>query len=105
MEATTCRCFVALAEASELTEEAIKQINERLRTEGSPRHVPDEIIAVPVIPYTLTGKRMEVPVRKVLMGAHPDSVASRDAMATPGALDWFRNFALARSSSERPLQE
>jgi acetoacetyl-CoA synthetase len=97
--------FVALAEASELTDEAIKQINERLRTEGSPRHVPDEIISVPVIPYTLTGKRMEVPVRKVLMGAHPDSVASRDAMATPGALDWFRNFALARSSYERLLQE
>src|SRR3546814_4999375 len=65
------------------------RIRDALRTQGSPRHVPDAIIAVEAIPYTLTGKKMEVPVRKLLLGAAIDAVASRDAMANPAALDWF----------------
>lgn len=51
------------------------------------------MLEVPQIPYTLTGKKMEVPVRKILMGAPAASIASRDAMANPESLDWFVQFA------------
>ena len=57
--------------------------------------MPDRIHHVPAIPYTLTGKKMEIPVRKILEGALPSTVASPDAMANPEALEWFANFAAA----------
>lgn len=57
--------------------------------------MPDEIHAVEGIPYTLTGKKMEIPVRRILAGAAPDHVASRDAMLDPSALDWYERFAQA----------
>lgn len=60
-----------------------------LRREGSPRHVPDRIEQVPAIPYTLTAKKMEIPVRRVLLGEVPSVVASPDAMLDPSALDHF----------------
>ena len=66
---------------------------DRLRSEYTARHVPDKIIAVPAIPATLTGKKMEVPVRKILMGARPDDAANRNAMANPQALDAFAEYA------------
>ncbi|MBY8824335.1 acetoacetate--CoA ligase [Sphingomonas colocasiae] len=69
------------------------RINDRLRIENSPRHVPDQIVAVPAIPYTATGKRMEVPVRRLLEGADPAQVGDRNAMADPAAFDWFATFA------------
>ncbi len=65
----------------------------KLRTDCSPRHVPDEMHAVEAIPYTLTGKKMEVPIRRLLAGAVPEKVASRDAMMDPSALDWYVTFA------------
>jgi acetoacetyl-CoA synthetase len=65
----------------------------KLRTDCSPRHVPDEMHAVEAIPYTLTGKKMEVPIRRLLAGAVPEKVASRDAMMDPTALDWYVTFA------------
>lgn len=73
------------------------EIVRRLRVERSPRHVPDEIIEVPEIPMTLTGKKMEIPVRKLLMGMPVEKVASRDATRNPAALDWFAGFAKARA--------
>ena len=75
------------------------QIVERLRADCSPRHVPDEIHVVPEIPYTLTGKKMEIPIRRILAGVAPEKVASRDAMMNPPALDWFVAFARARSQA------
>jgi acyl-CoA synthetase (AMP-forming)/AMP-acid ligase II len=60
---------------------------------GSPRHVPDVMIEMEQIPYTLTGKKMEVPVRKILMGRPVEQAASRDAMANPAALDAYVAFA------------
>ncbi len=60
-----------------------------LRQALSPRHVPDHIVAVPAIPYSRTGKKLEVPVKKILRGAAPETVASPGAMADPGALDAF----------------
>ena len=85
--------FVELDGHVELSDALIKEIVTALRTEASPRHVPDEILAVPQIPYTLTGKKMEIPIRKIVSGLPPESAASRDTMANPGALDWFITFA------------
>jgi acetoacetyl-CoA synthetase len=62
-------------------------IRQKLRSEGSPRHVPDAIEQVEAIPYTLTGKKMEIPVRRILSGTAVELAASRDAMANPRALD------------------
>jgi acetoacetyl-CoA synthetase len=68
------------------------KINQKLRSDYSPRHVPDAIHQVEDIPYTLTGKKMEVPLRKVLMGTPVANAANRDAMSNPQALDWFVHF-------------
>ncbi|WP_407493057.1 acetoacetate--CoA ligase [Pseudooceanicola sp. MF1-13] len=88
--------FVQMADGSDLDDALTKEIVQRLRSERSPRHVPDVILAAPEIPMTLTGKKMEVPVRKLLLGVAPDKVASRDATRNPDALDWFASFAAKR---------
>ncbi|MBK9508066.1 MAG: acetoacetate--CoA ligase [Cytophagaceae bacterium] len=66
-----------------------KAINTNLRGLYSPRHVPDEIIITPDIPYTISGKKMEMAVKKILMGASPEKAATRDAMKNPESLDWY----------------
>jgi acetoacetyl-CoA synthetase len=68
----------------------------KLRADCSPRHVPDEILEVRLVPYTLTGKKMEIPVRRILAGTPPEKAASREAMMDPAALDWFVEFARQR---------
>jgi acetoacetyl-CoA synthetase len=99
--------FLRLKPEFKLTEEVQARINRRLRQECSPRHVPDRVYAVAAIPYTLTGKKMEVPVRKILMGAPPEKAASRDAMANPESIDYFIQFAQesADYSWRAPLPE
>ncbi len=81
--------FVRLKDGAVLDETMIRAINARLRQDCSPRHVPDEILVVPQIPYTLTGTKMEVPVRKLLMGWPLEKAASRDAMMNPAAIEPF----------------
>ncbi|MDN5937483.1 MAG: acetoacetate--CoA ligase, partial [Salinisphaera sp.] len=81
--------FVTLPEGETLDDELRRHIAASLRSRYSPRHVPDRIIQAEGIPYTLTGKRMEVPLRKILMGAAPEEVASPDAMQNPQSLDFF----------------
>jgi acetoacetyl-CoA synthetase len=81
--------YVVLAEGQELGPELIKKIKQQLRSQYSPRHVPDEIIAVPEIPYTISGKKMETPIKKILMGVDPKKAVSKDAMKNPGAIDFF----------------
>lgn len=88
--------FVAMREGVELDEAMVETIRRRLRDERSPRHVPDEIHAAPAIPYTLTAKKMEVPVRKLLMGWPAEKAYSADAMRDRGAMDWFVDFAESR---------
>jgi acetoacetyl-CoA synthetase len=88
--------FVKMADSIELDDAVQERIRQRLRTDYSPRHVPDRIYAVPAIPYTLTGKKMEIPVRRILMGAPAERVASRDAMADPSSLDFYIRFAAER---------
>ena len=66
---------------------------EAIRAKLSPRYVPDDVFAIREVPRTLSGKKMEVPVKKILLGQPPDRVANRDAMANPAALDSFVGFA------------
>jgi acetoacetyl-CoA synthetase len=81
--------FVVLREGTELDEALDAEIRRRIREDCSPRHVPNEVVAAPEIPRTLSGKILEVPVKKLLMGAPAEEVASRDSLANPAALDWF----------------
>ncbi len=79
--------FVVLAPGVELDAALRRRLKDVLKTEVSPRHVPDEIRAVSAVPRTLSGKKLEVPVKRILLGADPAKVASRDTLANPGALD------------------
>lgn len=85
--------FVQCAPNVELTDELIASVKAHLRSEYTPRHVPDSIIAAPQIPMTLTGKKMEVPVRKILLGGDPNVVANVNAMRNPESLQWFVEFS------------
>jgi acetoacetyl-CoA synthetase len=85
--------FVKLKDGLSLDEDIAEKIRATLRREYSPRHVPDRIYQVEAIPYTLTGKKMEVPVRKILMGVAPEKAANRDAVTNPHALDFFVEYA------------
>lgn len=87
--------FVQLDEQVAL-DEVRRPIAAALRSALSPRHVPDEIIAVPVIPRNLTGKKLELPVKRILQGARPEDVASRDALAVPTSLDSYVRLAAER---------
>ncbi len=87
--------FVVLKENIELTDELIKIISNGLRNQFSPRHVPDEILQVDDIPYTISGKKMETPVKKILSGIDISNSISKDAMRNPDSLDYF--FELASS--------
>ena len=81
--------YVALAEGRELDDDLIGQLRGALRSELSPRHVPDEIHQVPGIPRTLSGKKLEVPVRKILLGTPVAEAADPDALANPEVLELF----------------
>jgi acetoacetyl-CoA synthetase len=72
-----------------LSEELVAEIRKQVRARCSPRHVPDDIVQIAEVPRTLSGKKLEVPVKKILMGADPEKAASRDSLANPAALDWF----------------
>jgi len=92
--------FVVLAPGIALDDALKGRIKERIRTLASARHVPNEIYAIAEVPRTLTGKKMELPVRKILLGAQADKVASPDAMANPQSLAFFADFA-ARPNQAR----
>jgi len=84
--------FVAPAGGAPLDEALRDRIRTALRTELSPRHVPDEIHEVPGVPRTLSGKKLEVPVKRILGGADPDRAASRGSLANPDVLDAYAPF-------------
>ncbi len=88
--------FVVLRDGAELTPELIRALAGEIRAKCSPRHVPDEVFQVAEVPRTLSGKVLEVPVKRILMGAAPDTVAARDSLANPAALDPFVTLAQAR---------
>ena len=85
--------FVKLAPGVELDAALEAKIRDTLRREYTPRHVPDKIYQAPGIPYTLTGKKMEVPVRRILTGVPPEKAANRSGVSDPGSLDFFITYA------------
>jgi len=89
--------FVKLKGDRPLDEDVAGRIRLQIRNEYSPRHVPDRIIQVKGIPYTLTGKKMEIPVRRILMGVPVEKAANRAAMANVEALDFFIDYARNQS--------
>jgi acetoacetyl-CoA synthetase len=85
--------FVVLREGVELDGELPKEITRRVRERCSPRHVPDQVFQIAEVPRTLSGKVLEVPVKRILMGTPADQAASRDSLANPTALDYFTELA------------
>ena len=85
--------FVVLREGAELDEELPGEIARRVREQCSPRHVPDEVFEITEVPRTLSGKVLEVPVKRILTGTPVEKAASRDSLANPAALDYFVEMA------------
>ncbi len=96
--------FVTLREGSVLDDELAAQIKRRIREDCSPRHVPNEVRQIEEVPRTLSGKVLEVPVKRILMGAAPEQAASIDSLANPASLDYFVELAktLKRAESHTP---
>ncbi|MFN8113806.1 MAG: acetoacetate--CoA ligase [Solirubrobacterales bacterium] len=85
--------FVVLADGAVLDDDLTKRIAKAVREQCSPRHVPNEVTAIAEVPRTLSGKVLEVPVKRILMGTPPEQAASRESLANPAALDFFADLA------------
>ncbi len=85
--------FVVLQDGTTLTDDLRSEIKRRIREQCSPRHVPNEIFQVTEIPKTLSGKVLEIPVKRILMGEPAEKAASRDSLANPASLDYFTELA------------
>jgi acetoacetyl-CoA synthetase len=81
--------FVVLEDGVELDDDLRAEIKRRIREQCSPRHVPNEIFQIKEVPRTLSGKVLEVPVKRILMGEAPEKAASRDSLSNPNSLDYF----------------
>ena len=93
--------FVVLREGAELDDDLRREIARRVREQCSPRHVPDEVFQIAEVPRTLSGKVLEVPVKRILMGTPAEQAASRDSLANPAALDYFTEMAAAAGGLSR----
>ena len=91
--------FVVMRPGHELTPQLKATLRERIKVALSPRHVPDEIFPVTEIPRTLSGKKMELPVKKLLLGHALDKIANPDAMSNPASLQWFVELAARRAAT------
>ncbi len=85
--------FVVLRDGAALDEALVERLKRRLRAGLSPHHVPTEIVQAPDVPRTLSGKKMEVPIKKLMLGQELSKVANPDAMANASCLPWYRDFA------------
>ena len=85
--------FVVLADGATLDAQLAQEIRGRIRAQCSPRHVPDAIFQIREVPRTLSGKVLEVPVKRILAGTPAEQAASRDSLANPEALDYFVELA------------
>lgn len=92
--------FVVLRAGCTLDDALRGRINTAIRTALSPRFVPDAIFAVAEVPRTLSGKKQELPIKKLLLGQPIDKVVNKDAMANPGCLDWYEAFAAERAAQQ-----
>jgi len=91
--------FVVLREGAELDDDLRRELARRIREECSPRHVPNDVFAIDAVPRTLSGKVLEVPVKRILMGTPAEQAASRDSLQDPAALDWFVALAAERAAT------
>ena len=96
--------FVVLRTGISLTPELTATIRQRIKVALSARHVPNEVIRVDAVPRTLSGKKMELPIKKLLMGQPLESVANPDTMANPESLAWYAAFARDRATTSHPAQ-
>ncbi len=96
--------FVVLRDGAELDDELIGEIARAIRERCSPRHVPDQVYEIAEVPRTLSGKVLEVPVKRILMGTPAEQAASRDSLANPASLDYFVELA-GRAGSAQPDSE
>ncbi|QJS09198.1 acetoacetate--CoA ligase [Streptomyces argyrophyllae] len=94
--------FVVLADGIELDDALREKIRDAIRTGASPRHVPDEILAVPALPHTRTGKKLEVPVKRLLQGAPAEQVLNPSAVDDPGLIAYFAGLGAERRRARRP---
>ena len=85
--------FVVMREGAALEDALAARISAAIRTALTPKDVPNAIFAIPEVPCTLSGKRLEVPIKRLMLGEPLDRVVNRDVMANPASLDWFVNFA------------
>ena len=88
--------FVVLKPGITLNPGLKNKMNDAIKTALSPRFLPNEILQVPEIPRTLSGKKQELPIKKLLLGHPLEKVVNKDAMANPGSLDWYQNYANQR---------
>jgi acetoacetyl-CoA synthetase len=91
--------FVQLAPGEELTDELQAQLKQAIREQASPRHVPDEIIAVPGVPHTRTGKRLEVPLKRLFQGVDPEKAVNVGAVDDASLVEHYVTLAKARSGA------
>ncbi len=94
--------FVVLREGATLDADLEREIARRIREQCSPRHVPNEVFEVTEVPRTLSGKVLEVPVKRILMGTPAERAASRDSLANPGSLDFFTALAERLRKDQQP---
>ena len=92
-------CFVVLKPGFTLDEALKERIKARIRTDLSARHVPNDVFATPEVPRTLNGKKLEVPIKRLLLGEPLDKVVNQDSMSNPGSLAWFVEFAARRAAA------
>src|SRR5205807_5935414 len=85
--------FVVLRDGARLDDDLVAGIKRRIREDCSPRHVPNEVLQIEQVPRTLSGKVLEVPVKRILMGTPPSEAASVDSLANPASLDYFVKLA------------
>jgi acetoacetyl-CoA synthetase len=91
--------FVVPAAGTIVDDDLRGRINALLRSKLTPRHIPDEIVAAPGVPHTLTGKRLEVPVKKLITGVPLERAANIAAVDSPETLLWYADFASKRFSA------
>ncbi|MFF4490107.1 acetoacetate--CoA ligase [Streptomyces sp. NPDC001544] len=94
--------FVVLADGVGLDDSLCEKIRDAIRTGASPRHVPDEILTVPAIPHTKTGKKLEVPVKRLLQGVRADQVLNPSAVDNPDLIAYFAGLGAERRQARRP---
>ena len=93
--------FVAIAEGRKLDQQLESKILSKVRSDLSPRYLPDVVLQAPSIPKTLNGKKLEVPVKRILMGGDPEKVLNRDSVSDPGSLEFFVRLAKSWGSGEK----